>query len=103
MNLMAMVSCNDITTCEVSLLPNHGHGVNKFGLDYSAPQPVLNEQVWYKRFEDKLEWSNGIKTHEEVGGFKFVVSTIVETNGEGSWGRVELVESSRHEYTFWQQ
>ena len=101
MNLMALVRCKGIAICEAFLLPNHGHNMSEFGLAYSAPQPVLNEQVWYKRFEDKLEWSSGINTSEEVGGIKFMVSVIVEVSGESSYGQVELVESGRREYAYW--
>jgi hypothetical protein len=35
---------------------NHGYDVEQLGLDYVAPQPILESDAWYDGFDYKLRW-----------------------------------------------
>ena len=35
---------------------NHGYDIEQLGLDYVAPQPILESDAWYDGFDYKLRW-----------------------------------------------
>lgn len=92
MNFMVVFACREI--CSILLVENHGRHSGELGYAYTAPQPVLDSDEWYRGFPEKLTWAESGRNLDESGGVKFVVSTIVDESGRSSWRRVEQRSSN---------
>ncbi|MGI9257394.1 MAG: hypothetical protein ACR2QQ_01040 [Gammaproteobacteria bacterium] len=99
MNLIIGYRCSQ--TCPAFLFTNHGRNNQEFGFSYSAPQPILDDSVWYSGFEDKLSWAESELSPTEVGGIRYIVSARVSESGRVSRERVdsEYPEPSGLSYT----
>ena len=86
MNFMVGYRC--LETCSILLLSNHARYVQDYGFFYSAPQPILDEDLWYEGFDEKQAWASSGHQAEEVGGIRFMVETRVDTSGESQRRRV---------------
>ncbi len=86
MNFMVGYRCLEI--CSTLLLSNHARHLQEYGFAYSAPQPVLEEEVWYERFDEKLAWVTSGRQAEDVSGIKFLIATLIDTQGISSRRRV---------------
>ncbi|MGI9258815.1 MAG: hypothetical protein ACR2QQ_08265 [Gammaproteobacteria bacterium] len=87
MNFMVGFACREI--CSILFFENHGRHMDEFGYAYTAPQPVLSSDEWYRGFPEKLAWAASGRNLGESGGVKFVVSTNVDENGRSFRRRVE--------------
>jgi len=87
MNLVVGYRCAE--TCPVFLFTNHGENVREFGFSYSAPQPVLDDDTWYRGFGEKMTWAASELSPVEVGGLGFVIAAQIHESGRTSERRVE--------------
>jgi hypothetical protein len=87
MNFMVGFACREI--CSILLFENHGRHIDEFGYAYTAPQPVLDDDRWYRGFSEKLTWTESGRNQDESGGVKFIVSTDVDATGRSTRRRVE--------------
>ncbi len=89
MNLMVEIKCPTAGDCSVSWMRNHGRHRDDLGKEYSAPQPVIQSDEWYKKYPEKLRWIRSSNTIDEVGGPRFLVSAMVDESGAATKSRVE--------------
>ena len=89
MNLIIGYRCAE--TCPAFLFTNHARNFEEYGFNYSAPQPVLDNDAWYQGFDDKLAWAAGDRGPAEVGGVRFFVSARIDEAGRTSEQRVDGV------------
>ena len=85
MNLMVVFDCS-VEPCNVSAFPHHGLNAETLGLDYIAPQTILDEIEWGGRIH---EWYLG--AGDSSSGIKFVIKAVIDTGGRAT--SVALVDA----------
>ena len=82
-------SCNN-GECSVLALPHHGYLIPELGLEYVAPQAIMDEKFW-----DKREWerNNSIYLWTEPG-YLFFLSAEVDEQGQASDVSIDYVDSA---------
>ncbi len=69
MNFMVVFSCSD-GECGVLAVPHHGYHIEELGLEYVAPQAIMDEKFWDKR---AWERTNSLFLWTEPGYIFFLV------------------------------
>jgi hypothetical protein len=55
MSFAVYVDCSS-GSCLAIAARNHGYHIERLGLDYVDPQPIVEDDSWYEGFDDKLRW-----------------------------------------------
>lgn len=55
MNFAVYVDCSS-GSCVAVAPRNHGYHIERLGLDYVDPQPIVDGENWYEGFDYKLRW-----------------------------------------------
>ena len=93
MNFAVYVVCSS-GSCLAVAARNHGYHIEKLGLDYLDPQPILEGDDWYEGFAYKLRWARSqmpsIRTVNpprwRVEGLRYVMSAEIDANGIAARG-----------------
>ncbi len=90
MNFAIYVDCSS-GSCFVVAARNHGYHLEKLGLDYVDPQPILDGDGWYEGFQYKLEWVRSwMPRIPSRGSFydqvRYVIAAEIDANGIAGTG-----------------
>jgi hypothetical protein len=87
MNFAVYVDCSS-GSCLAVAARNHGYHIERLGLDYVDPQPILDGDDWYAGFDYKLRWLRAwmprISSADRRGTedrIPYVLSVEIDENG----------------------
>ena len=87
MNFMVVFSCSD-GECGVLAVPHHGYHIEELGLEYVAPQAIMDEKFWDKR---AWERTNSMYLWTEPG-YLFFLSAEIDEQGRASDVSIDYVD-----------